>query len=173
MAQSDPALGALRPYAIHLSDGTRTQDIRGALLDATWQVKWFRWDQPQRLDPKDDAGWSRLFASPPILEQASHNPDWGAAWSVPAPTVPATCFAYVARSRVKLPKGTYKFAVHYAGGIRILIDGVSIVNNWGDSPWVQTGEKTVELAEGEHEFVIQNYREKGRVFLKLYWGRSD
>jgi hypothetical protein len=170
-AKIDPAIGALRPYTIKLTNGRRTQEIRGNLLDATWQVKWFRWDDPKIIDPSDEAGWSELFSGRPILEQTSHNPEWGKVWSIPAPDVPVTNYAFVATTRVKMPSGTYKFAANYAGGMRIRIDGKDIINNWKDSPWMQYGESTVEIASGDHEMVVQSYREKGGVFLKFYWGQ--
>ena len=171
VAKPDPAVGELRPYTIKLSNGTRTQEIQGPLLDTTWHLKWFRWDQPKKLALSDDAGWRELFAGKPILEQTSHDPEWGKVWSVPVPTVPATNFALSATTRVKLPAGTYRFAANYGGGMKIQIDGKDLINNWKDSPWMQGGEKIVDLTDGEHEIVVHNYREKGNVVLKFHWGR--
>ena len=170
-AKSDPALGGIRPYTIKLTKGNNTQEIRGNLLDATWYLKWFRWDTPKKLDPSDDAGWRDLFAGKPILEQTSHNPEWGKIWSILSPDVPSTNYAFIATSRVKIPSGTYRFAANYAGGMKIEIDGKDIVNNWRDSPWMQYGEQTLELSAGEYEIVVHNYREKGGVFLKFYWSQ--
>ena len=170
VAKPDPALGSLRPYMIKLTNGDRTQEIQGELLDATWHLKWFRWDQPKKLDPGDEAGWRDLFAGKPILEETSHNPEWGKIWRVPVPTVPDVNWAMSATTRVKLPAGTYRFVASYAGGMTIKIDGKDVIDNWKDSRWMQGGEKTVELSGGEHEIVIRNYREKSYVFLKLFWG---
>jgi parallel beta-helix repeat protein len=170
VAKPDPAVGGLLPYSIKLTNGNRTQEIQGELLDVTWHLKWFRWDEPKKLDPGDEAGWRGLFAGKPILEQTSHNPEWGKIWPVPVPTVPAINWAMSATSRVKLPAGTYRFLAFYAGGMTIKIDGKDVINNWKDSRWMQGGEKILELTEGEHEIVIQNYREKSYFFLKLYWG---
>ena len=170
VAKPDPSLGGLRPYSIKLMGGDRTQEIQGELLDATWHLKWFRWDQPRKLDPGDEAGWRDLFASKPLLEQTSHNPEWGKIWTVPVPTVPDVNWAMSATTRVKLPADTYRFVAAYAGGMTIKIDGMDLIDNWKDSRWMQGGEKTLELPEGEHEIVIHNYRERSYVLLKLFWG---
>jgi hypothetical protein len=84
--------------------------------------------------------------------------DWGG--GSPDPTVPPNGFsARWTRTRSYTP-GTYRFSVTGDDGIRVLVDGVVVVDGWFYQP-PTTYSADVPLTEGLHTVVVEYFEWAG------------
>lgn len=144
------------------------QRIEGAFLTAEWDLQWFAWGRPTKLAYDDAAAWSKLFESKPLCEQRTRELStklWQR--SVP-PGVPPSHFAILARTRVRMPAGTYRFSALSDDGIRVFLDGKEVISRWNHhGPTPDATE--VEVTEGVHEFVVHYCQEDGASALDFGW----
>ena len=64
--------------------------------------------------------------------------------------------------------GTYNFRTYTDDGLRLFINGESIIDNWSDQgPTNRTG--SIYLNEGTHECVMEYYENGGGATASLYW----
>ena len=167
----DSDIGEIRDCKIKLTSGKRSQEIGGTFVNTTWKVRWFRWDQPRKLEWNDEAGWRALFAGQPLREENLHELGSSFRADRPAARAQGTSVALTASTRVRFPAGKYKFGSDYFGGLRVFVDGKAVIENWSQSWWTQRGETVVSLTEGVHEITIHYGNEAESTMLKLYWGQ--
>lgn len=96
------------------------------------------------------------------------NFDWGS--GAPAPTMGANTFSVRWTGKVQ-PKfsETYRFYTTSDDGVRVWVNGQSIINNWTDhSPTENSG--TITLAAGQkYDIRVDFYENSGGAVLKLSW----
>jgi glucose/arabinose dehydrogenase/PKD repeat protein len=84
--------------------------------------------------------------------------DWGS--SSPDPAVPANGFSARWTRTQSYPAGTYKFEVTGDDGIRVLVDGVVVVDGWFyQAPTTYSAD--VPLTEGLHTVVVEYFEYAG------------
>jgi glucose/arabinose dehydrogenase len=106
-----------------------------------------------------------LSGSPVVTrDEAAVDYDWGPTGS-PAAGVPADFFS--ARwTRVKdYAAGSYRFSVTGDDGIRLLVDGVQVIDGWQDQ-WPTTYTVELDLAAGAHTVVIEYYDKTGGAIAR-------
>ena len=77
-----------------------------------------------------------------------------------APSVGVDTFSGRFTKTVTLAAGTYEFSAGADDGVRVLVDGVSVIDRWvNDGPSSRTGSAT--LTAGEHTIVVEYYENFG------------
>ncbi|HEY3412006.1 MAG TPA: NosD domain-containing protein [Armatimonadota bacterium] len=167
------ATGEYRPFKIQVTGkrGER-QTIQGKLLDADWQVKWFKWFRNDPDAYTDTAAWEALFAGKPLKEEVlpalPNIPGYGS----PGPGLPSAYFALVATTHIKFEAGKYRFDTLSDDGIRVLVDGKPVVDNWTHHGGMNDS-GTVALSAGVHSIEVRYCQENGASALSVNWRRSD
>jgi len=137
--------------------GDQRFPVGGTLLNATWIVRYWKWEQDPR---KSEAVWER---EPLRTERRRRlNFRWGA--EGPADDVPADRFATRARTRITLDQGRYEIRTVSDDGIRVYIDGNKVIEDW---TWHAPKEDVavVQLKQGEHEIVVEHFEIDGHAVL--------
>lgn len=167
-AESREDAGEWKNFTLQVSaDGARkSQTIKGALLTAEWDVRWFRWDQPTKLAYDDGDGWKRLFASTPLDRQKTSDLS-SKLWTDGHPRdVPRSHFAVLATTNIKLPAGRYRLTTLSDDGLRLFVNGKEVISHWnhhGPAP----DQAEVELDSGIHRFVVHYCQEDGASALSF------
>jgi uncharacterized protein YraI len=100
-----------------------------------------------------------LTGNPALIRQeGAINHDWGA--GSPAPQIFTDNFSAEWRQTVFLAGGTYRFSATMDDGMRVIVDGNTIIDSWYDSP-VHTVTSDVALGAGNHTIVVQYYEGGG------------
>ncbi|MGR6321147.1 PA14 domain-containing protein [Micromonospora soli] len=84
----------------------------------------------------------------------------------PDPTIPADNFSARWTRTMQLAGGTYRFEATGDDGIRVLVDGVVVLNGWSDhSPTTFTAD--VPLTAGSHKITIEYYEKGGSALARF------
>jgi nitrous oxidase accessory protein NosD len=164
-----PATGAgeLRALELTLQRGSRQQVLRGRLCNAVWSRAWYDWAPggvPLAFD--DAAAWARLLDGPPLARDTVR--ELGTRDATTPACVPARHYACVATTRLTCGAGPLRFAATFDDGLRFMIDGNVVYDNWRrNRPTLM--DVTVELAAGTHELVVQYCYESRYAMLRWYW----
>ncbi|HET6880917.1 MAG TPA: right-handed parallel beta-helix repeat-containing protein, partial [Pirellulales bacterium] len=157
-------------FTVELPEKEQNLPISGLLLFADWDVKFYRW---QPVGPqKPPADWKAVIAGAVLEERKLSQIDF--AWGVGAPSarVPADHFATVATADIELPEGNYKLRTVSDDGIRLSIDGQTIIDNWSWHPPTEDA-ATLELSAGRHAFRIEHFEIDGVAQLQFGLAPAD
>lgn len=107
----------------------------GALAETSWDACWFSWagggGGATAVDPRVDQGAWRALAEHPL--HAEVVPNFTDPWARSAAARAATgtsSFGLLARTRVQVPPGPYVLRVTSDDGVRVRIDGATVLENW-------------------------------------------
>ncbi len=178
LSQSDSSLytisttePGIHPYVMRVKANDFEEEVHGTLSSALWDATFFKWTKD--VDPrKDIQAWRELAqgksAVSAKLSQLAFS--YGGAGpseqKLPHPITAAKLgpdyFGMIAKTQLPLSAGTWEFATLSDDGIRLTVDGKTIIENWtwhGPTPNTATLElpanKTVEITV-EH-FEIDGY----------------
>ena len=134
-------------------------------MSIPWEVKFFRWDAKE--DPRENAGnWSKITNRPPVEIAATNSIDfrWGA--GAPSEKVGSDYFATVSIAPIELPSGKYRIRTISDDGIRVMIDGKKVIDDW---TWhaPKANDAEIDLADGKHDLQIDHFEIDG--FAQLQW----
>ncbi len=160
--------GEWKTFTLQVSaEGARkAQIIRGTLLTAEWEVRWYRWDRPEKLAYEDADGWQRLFAAEPLYRQKTRDLSSRLWTEGHPPNVPRSHFALVATTQLKLPAGKYRVNTLSDDGLRLFINDKEVISRWnhhGPAP----DEAEVELDQGLHRIRVHYCQEDGASALSF------
>ncbi len=149
----------LTPFRISLTADGQPFEVNGTLLQANWTVRFFKWTDAQ--DPREKPeNWQAIVSSNPIetLEKDEIDFKWGG--GAPSRAVGSDRFATVAESEIRLPAGRYKLWTVSDDGIRVLVNGKKVLEDW---TWHPPKENTAEvtLEEGAHKLRIEHFEIDG------------
>ncbi len=160
------------PYEMVVSDAGFHQVVRGVLVSASWDATFFAWNKDS--DPRENLGaWRALAASADAKKTTLDNLTLKFAMGGPG-TLPGVKeklgagapgndhFGMVAASKMRMPKGTWKITTTSDDGVRVLVDGKPVIENWKwHGPTKDEGTFTVdkdgEVAVGVEYFEIDGY----------------
>jgi hypothetical protein len=154
---------SLAPFDIVVKVGERTFSASGSVLSAKWTVRFWPWTK----DPREDAAaWKALVAGAPADTLTLDGLDlfWGGA--APSTKVPADRFATVAETTLDLPAGSYRIRTTSDDGIRVLVDGQVVIEDWTHHA-PKEDVKTVALAAGPHTVRVEHFEIDGWAVLRL------
>jgi len=168
---SDP-VGRYRPFRFKVLGQDGSVDwVQGQLLDLKWHVRWFKWIKNDRSAFQDPEVWSTLFAGPGIRDEERSDLPEIPSYRAPEPGLPADHFALVAKTKVSLDGGEYKFDTLSDDGIQLFVDGHMVINNWTHhAATPDTG--TVTLPSGPHGIEVRYCQEDGAAALSIHWTRK-
>ena len=125
---------------------------------------------PQHSDPAWQASYwnNTTLSSSPVLQRSEPNLDhnWGA--GSPDPAVYADRFSARWTRYLDLAPGTYRFTTTSDDGIRVIVDGSTIINEWYDHP-AKTVSADKALSAGHHLVVVEYYERTGDAVARLSW----
>ena len=98
--------------------------------------------------------------------EAAIDNDWGD--GVPAPGLPANDFSVRWTAEPTFTAGAWRFTTTSDDGIRLLVDGTAVIDNWTDhGPTTDTGTRT--LTAGAHSVVVEYYEKGGGAEARASW----
>ena len=110
--------------------------------------------------------WPILAGEAPELIQAVFRADEAAVERLLADGVPADHFATVATSRFTLPAGRYLVRVLSDDGVRVKLDGETILEDWTWHP-PRKAEVEVTPSGGEHRLEVEHFEIDGHAVLSV------
>ncbi|MBB2941358.1 glucose/arabinose dehydrogenase [Actinoplanes lutulentus] len=127
------------------------QRIGDVAPDDTWDAEFF-------------AG-TALAGTPVATRQDENiNFDWGA--GSPDPALPGDGWSARWTRTAEYAAGTYRFSATGDDGIRVLLDGVTVVDGWSDhAPTTFTAD--IEVAAGEHTVIVEFYERGGGALARF------
>ena len=160
---SPPGPG-LHEFELQVEVGDKTLSASGVLIASTWRVEYYKW-RPQGFK-KGPADWRKVIRGRPLAKVELDRIDlvWGR--GAPAKRVPGDHFATLATTEIALPAGTYEFKTVSDDGVRLIIDGRKIIENW---TWHSPTEDAarVPLKEGKHALRLEHFEIDGHAQLVL------
>jgi len=150
----------LTEFRCRVRVGGETFPLTGLLLNARWRIRHWKWTDDPREHP--DA-WKQ---GEPLVDRTSDRLDYTWRHKAPAPGVPADRFATRAETKMNLPAGRYEIRTVSDDGVRVLIDGRKVQEDW---TWHGPKENTstVELLAGEHTIVVEHFEIDGYAVLRF------
>lgn len=159
-----PAVAAYREFA-RLPGAPAYLPLATTWLNrARWTVAWF----PSKADPQQAlAEWRALAGGPdavtipvrtlcfPYLKRGPKDLQLGAELTERGPG--ADHFGMIARARVKLPAGKWRFRASGGDGVRVMIDGKVILENWTANAPVEKVADYEQAAAGDVEVVVEHF----------------
>jgi hypothetical protein len=92
--------------------------------------------------------------------------DWGT--GSPHSTVSVDRFSARWTRYIDVAAGTYRFTATSDDGIRVIVDGRSIIDQWTDHP-AQTFTGDVDLTAGHHLVTVEYYENTGYAVARVSW----
>jgi glucose/arabinose dehydrogenase/PKD repeat protein len=108
------------------------------------------------------------LAGAPVLTRCETeiDNDWGD--GIPAPGLPANDFSVRWTAAPTFTAGAWRFTTTSDDGIRLLVDGAPVIDNWTDhGPTTDTGTRT--LTAGAHAVVVEYYEKGGGAEARASW----
>ncbi|HEX6386084.1 MAG TPA: PA14 domain-containing protein [Anaerolineae bacterium] len=166
------AAGETYVAEVALSTGNHTIRVEyfEALGTAQIQVWWQRADYYPEWRGEY---WSNRSLSGPstlVRNDAAINFDWGT--GTPATTLPADNFSVRWTRTLSLAEGNYRFYAVMDDGLRLIIDGTLIINEWRDGSQREVS-KDVWLATGSHDLRVEYYESTGDALVRVSWQRLE
>lgn len=165
-------------YSATVSAGAWTRKVSGVLIGTSWEVKAFSWaDETDPRVVEKLAAWRALAGSDQAITAkvdairfnygggGPRNQPWGKTFGDKAPGNDR--FGTVATTKLRFPKGKWKFVTLSDDGVRVLANGTPVIENW---TWhaPTRNEGVLDLpAETEVELVVEHFEIDGHSVLEL------
>lgn len=171
-----PLTPGFNQYKIQVKANNWSQLVLGSALRATWDCVFFPWDDA--TDPRKSLDAWRAHASTSLariqrpaidFNFANGGPaDLPFAKSLDTSTWPGRDhFGTIARTKIHLPAGAWRFITTSDDGVRVLVNAKPIIENWTwHAPTRDEGTFT-QPAEGDVEVVVEHFEIDGYATLKL------
>lgn len=161
-------------YRVRVTADGFAQELSGTIIAAEWRVRFFPWT----IDPREDlAGWRREAEGPAAQEAVVSRIDFpfgmggprdlGISDAVTRRGPDANRFGLRATTSLRLPAGRWRFRTTSDDGVRVLVNGQAVIENW---TWhVPTTNEGVfeQSAEGEAKIVVEYFEIDGVATLQL------
>ena len=156
--------------------GKPLAELKGTLLVTRWEATFFKW--PADTDPRKNLeDYRKLAAGPgtvaaPLDELKLHYgmrgpSELGISGTMTASRFSADHFGLIARTRLPLTKGDWEFATLSDDGVRVTVDGKSVIDNWTwHGPTRDTGKLTL-AADKTVEIVVEHFQIDGYAVLEF------
>lgn len=162
------------PYTMKIKAGDYEHEVVGTILSAKWKATFFKWD----VDPREDnEGWRKLARGPDAVSVKTDRLTFKYAFGGPSEQklsetltkakIGGDHFGMIARTKLRLAKGKWKFTTMSDDGIRVTVDGKAVIDNWtwhgpkrDEGVFEQTQDKDVEI-------VVEHFEIDGYATLEL------
>jgi parallel beta-helix repeat protein len=169
-------------YEMIVTAGDFEKTIAGTLISATWDATFFKWTE--EVDPRNDlAGWRQLAEGDTAVAAKPTQLKFKYGWGGPseqklseqltAAKLGGDHFGMIARTKLPLPAGKWKFTTTSDDGVRVTVDGEPVIENWTwHGPTRDTG--TLELPKDKTvEIVVEHFEIDGYAVLELEVSRGE
>ncbi len=132
--QAQPGVTA---YQARISSGNFQGELHGTIVAAEWKVRFFPW----KVDPRENlSAWRALADGPDSVGATTRALEFPFGYGGPrdlklsdqlnqgGPV--SDKFGLTARTELKLPKGRWRFQTMSDDGIRVLVNGKPVIDNW-------------------------------------------
>jgi WD40 repeat protein len=145
-----------------------------AFARGQWKVTWF----PSRIGPRSDLeGWRKLAKEPSAITEGVPVIDFLYRMTGPrrlnlTPALTergpeATDFGTIARAQLKLPRRTWKFTVRTDDGIRVIVNGQPLIEQWIHQGPTNLSAVHRQTTDEPVDIVIEHFQEDGWAELKF------
>lgn len=175
-----PGVTGLRAYECRVMGLGLDHLIRGTLFTGNWTVRIFGWDDtsdPRRaVDAWRAAGMREDVAivstgrlDTPWLRFGERSPRDMEELSAVRERLRfgGDRFGIIATTRVDIAPGRWRFSVHADDGFRVLIDGKSLVERWGDDGAHEAQAVHEQREGGTVDITVEYYEVEGPAHLRL------
>ncbi|MFQ5805255.1 MAG: right-handed parallel beta-helix repeat-containing protein [Phycisphaerae bacterium] len=172
----------VHPYVMRVSAGDFETEIKGTLINATWDATFFKWSTD--VDPREDLErWRGLAGGDKaILVKARQlafkygvggPSEQNLSSELKAAKLGGDYFGMIATTRLWMPAGKWEFMTISDDGVRVTVDGKPVIDNWTwHPPRRDTG--TLELAADKTvEIVVEHFEIDGWATLELQISRVE
>jgi hypothetical protein len=150
---------------VQVTCGDRVFDAKVGLAASDWLVRFYGWEAAASGEPPAD--WAEVTAGAPLDTLHTDRVDFWWGGKPPTDRVPAEHFATVGETSVNIPGGTYTARTISDDGIRVFVDGKSVVDNWTThGPKEDRGSFTVST--GMHRFRVEHCQIDGSSWLQFW-----
>lgn len=164
------------PYTLDFSSKSFSGTFSGSIFNASWDTTFFAWNDA--ADPRTDlAAWRALADGPEAL--AARLPALDFPYNGRGPSdlrlsdvmtkaaLKPDRFGMVARTSIKISKGTWKVTTLSDDGVRVRVNNNAIIENWTwHGPTRDAATFTMD-ADGTAEFVVEHFEIDGAAVLKV------
>lgn len=168
------------PYRLIVKTDTFQEQLNGTLISAIWDVTFFKWTE--ETDPREALNaWRELAKGETAVSAQTGQLVFPYGWggpsnqniseSVTAAKLDGNHFGMIATTTLPLSAGTWKLATLSDDGVRVTIDGQTVIENWAwHGPTRDTG--TFELTEDKTiEVRVEHFEIDGYATLELTLSR--
>ncbi|MCC6970615.1 MAG: right-handed parallel beta-helix repeat-containing protein [Phycisphaerales bacterium] len=165
------------PFEMTVSDAGFRQVVRGTLVSASWDAVFFTWTK--ETDPRENVdAWRALASGTDARKATLENLTLKFAMGGPGTLAGVKeklgeggpgqdHFGVIATSKLRVPKGTWKVTTTSDDGVRVLVDGKPVVENWTwHGPTKNEGVFTVE-GDGEVGVTVEYFEIDGYSTLEF------
>jgi parallel beta-helix repeat protein len=164
------------PYELALKGEGFDRGLRGIIVAASWDAVFFPW-KPE-VDPRQQlAGWRALAAGANAVRATVGAIDFNYGWRGPKDLALAEAvtqrgpgsdhFGMIARTKLALPAGKWRFTTLSDDGIRVLVAGRPVIENWTWHGPTKDDGVFEQRATGEVEIVVEHFEIDGYATLRL------
>jgi len=163
-------------YELPVRAGNIATTLRGTLLGTEWKVRAFSWTAT--TDPRTDlTAWRALADQPAALSATvdalrfayAHGGPRDQAYATNAKdTAPdSDRFGMIARTTLDLPAGRWAFRTLSDDGVRVLVNGVAVIDNWTWHAPTRDSGVYEQRESGAVDLVVEHFEIDGYSVLEL------
>ncbi|MBI5669625.1 MAG: SH3 domain-containing protein [Chloroflexi bacterium] len=179
----NPKVGQIVSADVTLTEGTHhvQVDYREANGNAYVFVTWANlasnptgpnFPQPQGTTNVNTGPWTAqyfanatLSGNPTLIQsEVSPNHNWGT--GSPLASIPADNFSARWTSVQTLEAGNYQISVRVDDGVRVFVDGVAVINQWGTAN-AATYTANLTLGAGPHNIMVEYFEAQGNALIEF------
>jgi hypothetical protein len=161
-------------YRVRVEADGFVKELSGTIIAAEWRVRVFPW----QLDPREDlAGWRLLADGPDAQVAVVPRIDFPFGMGGPRDLKLSEAirrhgpggdhFGLIAQTSLKLPKGRWRFRTNSDDGVRVLVHGRPVIENWTwHGPTTNDGVFD-QATDSEVPIVVEYFEIDGFATLRL------
>jgi len=172
----------VHPYRLQVKDGQWRHEIRGTLISTTWDLTFFKWTEAD--DPRTNLpAWRNLSRGKTAVSGQSRQLTLQYAWGGPSEQnlseaittakLGGDHFGMIAKTHLLLSAGTWEFTTLSDDGVRVLVDGKPVIENWAwHGPTRDVGQLTL-TDDKTIQIVVEHFEIDGYSVLELGISRKS
>jgi hypothetical protein len=168
------ARSGVASYRVRVAANGFEKELGGTIIAAEWRVRVFPW----KVDPREDlAAWRKLADGPDAQVAIVSRIDFPFGMGGPRDLKLSEAinrggpggdhFGLLAQTSLKLPKGRWRFRTSSDDGVRVLVNGQPIIENWTWHVTTTNDGLFEQLTESEVPIVVEYFEIDGFATLRL------
>ncbi|MCL4179251.1 MAG: right-handed parallel beta-helix repeat-containing protein [Verrucomicrobia bacterium] len=164
----------VHPFRIELESGQVRRELSATLMSARWEATFFAWS----VDPREDlAGWRSQAMQPGAQTVRLDRLDFSYGWGGPGQLklIPDPIghgpgvdrFGMIARARLELPAGRWRFSTLSDDGVRVRLDERTVIENWTWHGPTRDAAEFEQRESREVEVTVEHFEIDGYAVLRF------